>query len=54
MKDGIKMEEKKRILIADDDPSYIEINKIILEASGYKVEEAYTSSEALEKLHSEE
>ncbi len=48
------MEAKKKILIADDDPSYIEINKTILEANGYKVEEAYSSSQALEMLRSEE
>lgn len=48
------MEAKKRILIADDDPSYIEINKTVLEANGYQVDEAFTSSEALKKLRSEE
>lgn len=42
--------ENVRILLADDDPDYIEINRTILEANGYTVEEAYTSTEAIEKL----
>jgi len=44
------MNKKVKILLADDDPDFIEINKTILEAKGYEVEEAYTSSEALEKI----
>ena len=43
----------KRILLADDDPDYVEINKTILEANGYVVEEAYTSSEAIAKIRSQ-
>ncbi len=39
-----------KILLADDDPDFIEINKTILESKGYTVEEAYTSSDALKKL----
>ena len=45
--------ENIRILLADDDPAYIEINRTILEANGYEVEEAYTSTEAIEKLRTE-
>jgi CheY-like chemotaxis protein len=44
------MDTVKRILLADDDPDYIEINRTILEASGYEVEEAYTSTEAISKI----
>ena len=45
--------ENIRILLADDDPDYIEINRTILEAHGYEVEEAYTSTEAIEKLRTQ-
>ncbi len=44
------MSKKVKILLADDDPDFIEINKTILEAKGYEVDEAYTSSEALDKI----
>ncbi len=46
--------EAKRILLADDDPDFLEINRTILEANGYLVEEASTSAEALEKLETHE
>ena len=39
-----------KILLADDDPDFIEINRTILEAKGFEVEEAYSSQEALQKL----
>lgn len=39
-----------KILLADDDPDFIEINRTILEAKGFEVQEAYTSQEALQKL----
>ena len=44
------MSEAKKILIADDDPDFIEINKTILEASGFDVDTAYTSMDTLSKL----
>ncbi len=44
------MSKKVKILLADDDPDFIEINKTILETKGYEVDEAYTSSEALDKI----
>ena len=47
------MDTVKRILLADDDPDYIEINRTILEASGYEVEEAFTSTEAIAKVRSQ-
>ena len=42
-----------KILLADDDPDFIEINRTILESAGYVVDEALTSTEALEKVRSE-
>lgn len=44
------MDTVKKILLADDDPDYIEINRTILEANGYEVEDAYTSTEAISKI----
>ncbi|HPG37763.1 MAG TPA: response regulator [bacterium] len=44
------MSTEIKILLADDDPDFIEINRTILEAKGYDVEEAYTSSEAITKV----
>ncbi len=46
------MNQKIRILLADDDPDFIDINRTILESNGYEVEAAYTATEALEKLNS--
>lgn len=40
----------KRILLVDDDPDFIEINKIVLEANGFETDTANTSAEALEKI----
>ena len=42
----------KRILLVDDDPDFIEINKLILEAGGYEIETARSTSEALQKIKS--
>lgn len=44
------MSKEITILLADDDPDFIEINRTILEANGYHVDEAYTSAEALTKV----
>ena len=44
------MSDQINILLADDDPDFIEINKTILETVGFNVDEAYTSSEALDKI----
>ncbi len=40
----------KKILLVDDDPDFIEINKIVLEANGYETDAANTSAEALAKV----
>ncbi|MEJ2427620.1 MAG: response regulator [Deltaproteobacteria bacterium] len=41
---------RKKILIIDDDPSFLEICSAILEESDYQVETASSSKEGLEKL----
>lgn len=40
----------KKILLVDDDPDFIEINKLVLEANGYETDTAKTSAEALAKV----
>lgn len=47
------MEQKKFILLVDDDPDFVEINRMILEAAGYQVDAADSVQLALEKLHQE-
>lgn len=37
-----------KILVVDDDPDFVLINRVILEAEGYEVFEAHSGSEALE------
>jgi len=44
----------KKILLADDDPDFIEIHRMILENAGYQVEAVYTSREVLPRLRQEE
>jgi len=34
----------QKILLVDDDPDFIEINKMILEANGYETDTANSSS----------
>ena len=45
---------RKKILIIDDDPSFVEICSAILEESDYQVDTASSSKEGLEKLVSEQ
>lgn len=47
------MEAKKKILLVDDEVEIVDMIKIRLEASGYKVLTAYEGSEALDKAHRE-
>ncbi len=42
----------KRILLVDDDPDFIEINKTILQASGFDIDTATSTSQALSLLKS--
>ena len=44
---------RKKILIIDDDPSFLEICSAILEESDYQVDTASSSKEGLEKLVSQ-
>jgi len=44
---------RKKILIIDDDPSFLEICSAILEESDYQVDTATSSKEGLEKLMSQ-
>ena len=44
------MSKHKKILLADDDADFIEINKTILKASGFDVDTAFTSNDTLSKL----
>jgi len=44
---------RKKILIIDDDPSFLEICSAILEESDYQVDTASSSKEGLEKLISQ-
>ena len=46
-------EEKKRILVVDDDTDILRVFKIILEKEGYIVETAETGWGALEKIKNE-
>ncbi len=42
----------KKILLVDDDPDFLEINRTILESGGYEIDTAASSREALDKLRS--
>ena len=40
----------KKILLVDDDPDFIEINRLILESNGFEIDAANSTPEALEKI----
>jgi two-component system alkaline phosphatase synthesis response regulator PhoP len=42
--------EKKRILLVDDDPDFLEAVKSTVENGGYEVDTAYDGKEALERV----
>ncbi len=46
------MTNEKKILIVDDDPAFLEINRMILESAGYLVDEAGNVEQALSLLQS--
>jgi len=46
-------EEKKRILVIDDDVNILRVFRRILEKEGYIVETVETGKEALKKIHKE-
>jgi two-component system alkaline phosphatase synthesis response regulator PhoP len=43
------MQEKKRILLVDDEPDFVSVVRINLEREGYEVEVAYDGTEGLRK-----
>lgn len=47
------MSEKKKILLIDDDPDFVEAVKVIVEAGGYDVKIAYDGQEGLEAVAEE-
>lgn len=48
---GVKIMAK--ILVVDDDPDFVEVTRLILEANNYEVVGAHDSADALQKLHQE-
>jgi len=47
------MAEKKKILLVDDDPDFVEAVKVIVESGGYDVRVAYDGQEGLEAVAEE-
>jgi len=47
------MAEKKKILLVDDDPDFVEAVKVIVESGGYEVKVAYDGKEGLEAVAEE-
>ncbi len=47
------MSEKKKILLVDDDPDFVEAVKVIVEKGGYDVKVAYDGQEGLEAVAEE-
>ncbi|MBI4981975.1 MAG: response regulator [Candidatus Omnitrophica bacterium] len=45
--------EKKKILLVDDEPAFVEMVKLRLEMNNYQVVTAYDGKEALEKVEQE-
>lgn len=44
------MTDKKKILLVDDDPDFVEAVKVIVESGGYDVQVAYDGKEGLEAV----
>jgi two-component system alkaline phosphatase synthesis response regulator PhoP len=44
------MSEKKRVLVVDDEPDFVEILKKALEKEGFEVDVAYNGVEGIEKV----
>ncbi|HSL41738.1 MAG TPA: response regulator [Desulforhopalus sp.] len=47
------MSEKKKILLVDDDPDFVEAVRVIVESGGYAVRVAYDGQEGLEAVAEE-
>jgi twitching motility two-component system response regulator PilG len=50
MESSREEENMTKILVVDDDPDFVRINRAILEAEGYQVSEAANGKQALEAL----
>lgn len=44
-------DKKKRILIIDDDPDFVEVTKTVLVSDGYKVSHCSDAKSALDRIH---
>ncbi len=44
------MSDKKKVLLVDDDPDFVEAVKVIVESGGYDVQIAYDGKEGLEAV----
>ena len=44
------MSDKKKVLLVDDDPDFIEAVKVIVESGGYDVQVAYDGKEGIEAV----
>ena len=47
------MDERKKVLLVDDDPDFVEVNRLVLEQSGFDVVCAYDGEEGLQKARAE-
>jgi two-component system alkaline phosphatase synthesis response regulator PhoP len=47
------MADKKKILLVDDDPDFVEAVRVIVESGGYEVRVAYDGQEGLEAVAAE-
>lgn len=47
------MSEKKKVLLVDDDPDFVEAVKVIVETGGYEVRVAYDGQEGLDAVAEE-
>lgn len=47
------MEQRKKVLLVDDDADFVEINRAVLEQHGYDVAVAYNGRECMERLGAE-
>jgi CheY-like chemotaxis protein len=44
------MSAKRKVLVVDDDPAFVDMNKLVLEKNGYEVITAYDGDECLERV----
>ncbi len=46
------MDEKKKVMLVDDDPDFVEAVRTLVDKAGYQTEIAYDGKECLDKLQS--